>query len=1038
MMRKRYGMLLVLLAVVAGAQDGTIRLRAGERVEIFIPDALMAFSRNWSSARILVEDGSVYLAARRPVQTQIVVLTPTQVLTFNLVITEKAQEQTDGSRVDDSPIKDNRPVSSAVVKQEKQIEIIGTTKPGQPWDLHSPSTTSSQSRSSLGSSAVQSVTSIEGKTVALQEIQVESLMGEGNTAAEVRQGKTIQLQIPGATAALAIDSDLLDASADHGVVAISGRSPGKAEVLIITPEGVKKIYILVSPAPPTYPPGFVPPAYAANPNDSGSYEFRYSSDRMQLQNRFDFTTSRPGLVTQIHFVNVDYVNGISGNSNNNLPSGFLRMAGAGWNVTLLDKNVNNSPLTVDGATIRGLHLDVGPWTVHAGYSQLATFYDFLVPTEREEVFGLSHDLKLSANSQLIQNIYYFPTTAQATTAGRAGAVTSLEYRLRRPHGLELLAELGFSRGVGAAAEFQWSSPKDFLHGTFHEKPRDFASLSINNLPGSVAEFSWNRTITPKLLSYLNLAENRLLLSGGQQTNLTSTAELQYKLGHHWQLSSGAAYSDFTQLSTQSSYSYHSLSLPEQINFDQHHFGAGFQYQFSKVSASLSPGQDLRGNVRLGWKRSQLSAFVERQTEALTVSALFSQIPSLQLELQRLGITAVDPSQLMGLMQDNAFLVALGLSQQPTLNLLPVRIQTGASYAWTSRKAHPQRLNLDFVHNNDQALQGTSSNWIQSGNYTLPLSASNELTVSYSWLRYGGPSQTQSSPQIQIGIVHNFFSLPTFLESGSHGTLTGVVYVDEKKDGLYDPKMTTVADVEVTLDGWKSVRTNERGRYIFLRVPRGQHVLEAHFTSDRPFWFTTASVVSASINHPVDFGITFAATELIGYVRNDARLGVPNVEIEIKGPAGSLAVHTDADGRFTASSLNPGDYELVVDPNSVPSGYNLEDLRPVQRRLEVGLPENVDFRVHAIRTVSGQVTYYDPKVGKVVALAGATIEIPELSRQVTTDQRGRFILSELPSGRYTLIMSGHMGHPMSVTRAIEISSGPIELQEDFRIDASDTP
>jgi hypothetical protein len=247
--------------------------------------------------------------------------------------------------------------------------------------------------------------------------------------------------------------------------------------------------------------------------------------------------------------------------------------------------------------------------------------------------------------------------------------------------------------------------------------------------------------------------------------------------------------------------------------------------------------------------------------------------------------------------------------------------------------------------------------------------------------------------------------------------------------MRDPEMRTLPDVEVILDGLNPTRTNARGRYTFFRVTSGAHTVEASFKSPRPFWFTTPSVVTTTINRSADFGITFAASELVGHVRNDAGLGVPDVEIEITGPSGAFTAHSDADGRFAASALHPGDYELRVDPNTVPPGHVLDDLRPIRTRLEDGIPKGADFRIRAMRTVFGQVSYYNSASGRVSPVFGATVTIPEISLQATTDQLGKFVFSELPAGSYTLTVTDNL---LSQTRLITLPAVPIGLQEDFRI------
>jgi hypothetical protein len=981
---------------LAEAQDNVVRVAPGKRIEILVPGAMMAFSRHSANARMLGEDGSVFLAARQPGTTQIVVLTSTQVLRFRVVVTDASSLRQSHGKPASDPKHANRKEPEEVVTSPARLE--------------------------------QQTVSVEDDKVPLKEVPVQAVIGSGAAIAEVQEGHRLQIKIPGATGALSVDSELLDASGGGGFVNLTGRAPGRAEVLIVTPEGLKNIFVLVRRAPPSYPPGFVAPQ-SPNSEESGSYEFRFASDRWQIQNRFDFTANKSGHSTQIHFVNVNFLDGLTDHGRASLPSGFYRFATPCWNLTVMDEFITNSPLTINGAIVRGLHLGLGPWTVHAGYSSLATFSDFLIPTQREAAFAISHAFKLSPNSELVQNAYYFPTSPHTFTAGRPGGVGSLEYSFHQPHGLQLLGEIGFSHGIGAAADLQWADTNDHLHASFRQKPANFASLSVGNLPGSVSEFAWNREIKPSLTANTNFSDSHLILPTGTQTNLTSVANLQYKFLPHWSLATGTGYSAFSQSFGNASSSIHSLSLPEQINFDSNHFGAGFQYQFTSTSGSLSPGHDLRGTARVSRGGLQLTGFVDRQTQALSVDSLYSQIPSLRLELQKLGVGVIGPAQLMALLQDNAFLLALGFSQQTTLNLVPSRLQFGASLNWTSQGTRPARLSLDFIRSRDRLLQGSVSNWIQSGSYTKSLTPTNELFLSYSWFRYSALGQAQHSPLVEIGLRHNFSSLPGFVDFGSHGTLTGVVFVDDEMRGVYDPQMRVLPGAELVLDGWQRTRTDNHGRYVFARVPQGAHTVEAKFQSAMPHWFTTPSVVTLPINSSADFGITFARSELVGHLRNDAGLGVRGAEIEVIGPDVNLRAHCDADGRFGIPGLVPGEYQLRIDPNTVPDGYILEELNPLQVRLEKGVPQNVEFRIRAIRTLSGEVSYYDPKSGRYAPLVGALVKIPKLSLQITTNRMGRFVFLDLPTGNYALTI---FDKKLALTRVVSIPTEPIELQETFRI------
>jgi hypothetical protein len=1017
-------LLAFCLTGVGWAQDGAVRIEEGKRVEVTIPGAIIAFSRR-SNARVLADDGSVYIVARKPGATELVVLTPAQVLRFHLLVSEKTAPPRGPA------LAPKRGYSAA------RPEVTETSPPAE-----------------------QIISSVEGENVPLRELAVEPIAKSDTSQAEVHAGRTSQIVIPGATGAIAVDPEVLEASAANGIVSLSGRAPGRAEVLIVTPGGLKNIFVLVSPSPPAYPPGFVPPAAAAEGDKTGSYEFRYSSNPRQIQDRLDYTIRKPGLTTQLHLLNVDFLTGtdVTGESRSTLPSGFYRMTTPGWDLLLFDETVKSSPLTMDGVIVRGIHFRSHHWVLHAGYSSLATFSNFLIPTQREGVFGLSHVVKLSTNSELTQNAYYFPTPPKADTAGQPGGIGSVEYKLQRPQGLQLMGELGFSHGLGAAGDLQWSDKFDLLHFEFREKPPNFASVSLGNLPGSASEFAWSRKISKMLSGNTTVSENHLILPEGAQTNITATTNLQFKLSPRWSLSSGASYADFTESGQGTNSSVHSLSLPEQVNFDVKNFGAGFEYQLARTSGSLAPGQDFRGTTRISRGALQVTAFVERQTEALSVSSLYSQIPTLQAELQRLGLTAIQPSQLMTLLQDDAFLLALGYAQPTTLNLVPVRVEVGASSNWTSGGPRPSRLSLDFTRSQDQSLLGDSNNWVQSGSYTKALTKTNELSLSYSWFHYAVSGQALLSRQFEVSLRHSLSNLPAFLSPGAHGNLTGLVFEDDDRRGVYDPHMRTLAGVELVLDGWRHTETDAKGRYAFTQVPAGDHTIEAKFESALPHWFTTPSVASVAINTSTDFGITFALCELIGYVKNDAGEPIQNVEIDISNAeAGSAATsstaetkpgedttaqataqassntkkttaQTDADGRFDVSGLAPGEYQLEIDPNTVPAGYVVEELAPLRVQLEKGLPRNSEFRVRAIRTFSGIVTSYDPKLGRYAPLAGATVAIPSLSLHVLTNDSGAFQLHDLPAGDYILnISSGSQ----VLTPQISIPADPVELNETYR-------
>src|SRR5207248_9945190 len=71
--------------------------------------------------------------------------------------------------------------------------------------------------------------------------------------------KTITFEVAGATAAYTLDSFLAEATADNGVVSVSGKQPGTTHVVVVTASGLETFEDLVTTPPPHYPPGFVMP-----------------------------------------------------------------------------------------------------------------------------------------------------------------------------------------------------------------------------------------------------------------------------------------------------------------------------------------------------------------------------------------------------------------------------------------------------------------------------------------------------------------------------------------------------------------------------------------------------------------------------------------------------------------------------------------------------------------------------------------------------------------------------------------------------------
>ena len=853
-------------------------------------------------------------------------------------------------------------------------------------------------------------------------------LSAGTPGISLGAGQTLRISIAGATAAYAIDPLYVDVSVAEGVVQVVGKFGGHTQIVVVTGGSLRTIPVDITAAAPIYPPGFIAPEVTTTGPVTGAYETRYNSDQQQLQNILDLTAQGSNRTTEFHMAATELLTEQPGESRLFLSSGSYRTFNANWDLTLLDQSVVNSPLTLNGPIIRGLHFKSRRWIVHAGYVSLATFQGFILPIHAEETAGISYAIPLTTNSRLTSNFYYFFAAPNSLTTGNSGAIGSLLYEYKPLHGPELQAEIGVGNGVGGAVHFHHSTAHDNLLFDLLEKPREFHSLSFDNVPGVQSAFAWNRQLSLGLSNSVNVSENRFLLPGGQQGNFASTENLFVKLSRNWSAGTGATYSAFNQTGVTGPFSISSLTLPQSINFDSRHFGAAFQYQYTWNSQGFASGQDFRPSFRVSNGGFSASAYVEKQTQVTTIQAILADIPGLQAELEALGLAASTPQQLQALLQQSTFLQALGLSSGASLALVPVRYEVGGNLNWTSTHSANQQLNLGMLYTSDKSVLTASNNWNLNGSYVRRLGRDYNLSLSASLLHVTETGQPKIYPMAQISLRRTIGGLPGFLTRQKFGSVTGVIFQDDEGRGRFRKGLPPLPGVEIVLDGSERTVTDSNGVYSFTHVPEGRHFIEVNFHSEKPFWYTGPSKTGVALNMQNNLGICFASAELIGYLRSDAGVGVEGAHIFVTGARQRLEIQSDAQGRFSVPALGAGEYQVIVDANSFPAGYSLEELAPQQVALEDGNPQRVDFSVRALRSIVGQVTVYNPAIGEYVPAVAAQVELRELSRKIKTGTNGKFSFQDLPPGDFTVVLDWN-GEKLvqQVTVPVQPSSLRLEIR-----------
>jgi hypothetical protein len=813
--------------------------------------------------------------------------------------------------------------------------------------------------------------------------------------------ETISIRISGALAAFSLNDFYAEANAEFETLTVFGKNPGPAHVVVVTQEGSMTIEVQVLPAPPSYPLGFVPPESAATSNESGSYESRFTSDPSQSDNIVDFMRREGDRSVSFHLAGTFLFTSVMDRKIVALSSVFYQILTPRRDVTLLDQLMNNSPLTVEGSIVRGFHLRQGNFLFHAGYTSATIFENLVLPSQKEGIVGFAYRFSVGNDSSVTPNIYYFSGNRALGNSVQGGAVASLVYDYKQGNNLRLLAEVGFSRGVGVAGEIHRYSAHDQLTANLRYEPAHFASLTLNNLHGFYSNFDWTRYLTHRLTSTLSFTGNHYNLPSLQLTNVVANLDLQLQLSRRWSLISGANYGrSHSQILLGTPVS--TLGVPLGLSFNSAHLQSSFLYQYSTDSGAVVRSDEFRTTFGTHWAGFRWNGFVDRQTQAMTIAFIYAAVPGLQEALDKLGVSATTPDQIALVLSETAGLLNQGLIEGININVSPVRLQSGSDLTWLNRPQSRQRFDLSLFYTKNELLQGQNRSVIESLSYSLKFKRVNEFATSISLLR-DGTHTGENDPLFEISIRRQVGRAPNFILSRRRGTISGVVFADDGATGTYHPGGLLLPDVEVVLDDSRRIRTDKSGRYTFSRVSYGLHSVEAIYHSTQPFFFTTASKVQSDINAEVNFGVGLSLARLFGSVRSDTGIGLSGIEISVsKGPQ-RFRTQTDAEGRFRVEGLSTGEYQIKIDRDSVPPGYSITGLETQQTTVDPSASGQCAFTLRAVRNISGRVTTYDRTLQREISMPRITVLLRELSRESITDENGIYLFRDVPAGSYSLMV-----------------------------------
>ena len=835
--------------------------------------------------------------------------------------------------------------------------------------------------------------------------------------------KSITFQVDGATAAYTLDEFFAEATAENGVVTVEGKVAGDTHVVVVTPSGAQTFEILVNLMPPVYPPGYVPPTTGAEPAQSGFYEGRYYSNPAEIQNQIDFMKIGGDNWTHFNVVETNLLGAVEDLPRVALSSATYEIATADRDITIFDKYLDESQLTINGSIIRGLHLREGNWFGHVGYTSVETFEGLFLPVQPEFVAGGGYRYPITENSSLTGSLYEVRVHA-SDRLGRSGTIGDVRYQYKPRENFWFNADLGISHGIAGSGRLHYISDRDIILGLARYMPVEFASLGANNLRGLFTDLSWTRHVTKKFETDLAFYKSNLILPDVKESTISGSANIRYQLTRHWALTGGALASKYEN-ELPPGPAIRNFTLPAGLAYQSNHFGLNGQYQFSVTPGNDSGAKQFRVNAHTGWGAFNFNAYAERDANAPTLSFIFGQVTGLQQALEQQGIQATSIQQIDELLSSDAYLMAAGFIKGASINVVPVRTLLGGTADWSTKGPHKRDLTYSFQYNENQALQGSTEDIVHTLAFTQRLSRLDNVSMSCSILALKTPGSPQEfSPACFIAFHHQFEHVPYFVIPERRGTLTGNVFRDDQSKGELEPGMPPMPEVEVMLDNVRRTLTGVDGSYRFPNVHRGKHKLEALYTSKEPFFFTTPSSLEVDEDATTNFGIGYSLSGLAGKVLNDAGQGVAGIAVTLETRGRKWSATTEADGSFFVGSLVAGDYNVQADSDSLPAGYSADGFGDTQKvTVEKAAPGRAAFTARALRSISGQVLYLRHK-GAAVCSRDRRARTPDgagLKRPGRYSQ-GRDLFRDLAAGSYTISVQNEAQTPALYSSAGQPAGG----------------
>ncbi|MFH0772114.1 MAG: SdrD B-like domain-containing protein [Candidatus Omnitrophota bacterium] len=249
-----------------------------------------------------------------------------------------------------------------------------------------------------------------------------------------------------------------------------------------------------------------------------------------------------------------------------------------------------------------------------------------------------------------------------------------------------------------------------------------------------------------------------------------------------------------------------------------------------------------------------------------------------------------------------------------------------------------------------------------------------------------------------------------------GIVAGAVFKDINGNGIRDEGEPGVAGARIFVNKNTSAFTDAGGKYII----KGVKGVDAGVTLDvstiaKGYVCTDANpkslVIESGKISEANFGI-FTKSDINGIVFNDLNengifdetdFGVPNVLISLQG---SRFTVTDSSGYYYFKGIPPGEYNIILKAETLPSGYLPKGPAGIKITALEGEAYRRDFAVFALRSIMGKV-FVDSNYNGLFEDGESGVADVEMrcgSQVALTGKDGSYVLKNLSAGEQKIEMS----------------------------------